>query len=133
MSFLFDIGKRRRKAGRFIGQVRRELVKAFTEEQQARDLTRDELARELGVHKSVITRRLNGSANLTLRVVAEMADALGRDVRFSLEKQVQHRNLHVQDQDPETNDAGAEVVDIWGPPATRVSRPGAEFGLPTAA
>jgi transcriptional regulator with XRE-family HTH domain len=133
MSFLFDIGRRQQRVGRFIGQVRRELVKAFTEEQQERGLTRDELARELGVHKSVVTRRLNGSANLTLRVVAEMANALGRDIRFSLEKPVQQRNWYVPNQGTETNDAGADVVDIWAPPATRVSRPGTELGLPTAA
>jgi transcriptional regulator with XRE-family HTH domain len=108
MSFLFEIGRRRRKAGRFIGHVRRELLKAFAEEQQARGLTRDELARELGVHKSVVTRRLNGSSNLTLRVVAEMADALERDIRFSLEEPARATGanwLRPDDQATETDDS----------------------------
>jgi transcriptional regulator with XRE-family HTH domain len=116
MSFLFEIGRRRRKAGRFIGHVRRELLKAFTEEQQARDLTRDELARELGVHKSVITRRLNGSSNLTLRVVAEMADALGRDIRFSLERPVRsaQANWYRPDEQTFTGTEDSPVVRTSG-------------------
>jgi len=105
-SYLFDIGGRRRKVARFLGRVRQELVAAFIEEHKHSGLTRDMLARKLDVHKSVVTRRLNGSANLTLRSVAEVADALGREINFSLEKPAPSDGtniFHPKDQTVATN------------------------------
>lgn len=91
MSYRIAISPRRRKVIRFIGGVRDALVNAYLDEKKNNGLTKQELADRVGVNKSVITRRLNGSANLTLRSIAEMADALGRDIDFRL----------VQDADPQ--------------------------------
>ncbi len=44
--FRFDIGERARTSGRLIGRVRRELLKAITEEKRD-GLTQQELARRL--------------------------------------------------------------------------------------
>lgn len=46
--FRFDIDARSRTAGRFIGRVRRELLKAITEEKGA-GLTQQELAQRLEI------------------------------------------------------------------------------------
>ncbi|WP_051608915.1 helix-turn-helix domain-containing protein [Fodinicurvata fenggangensis] len=86
MSYRLAITPKRRKVIRFIGGVRDALVNAYLDEKKENGVTKQELADRVGVNKSVITRRLNGSANLTLRSIAEMADALGRDIEFRLVK-----------------------------------------------
>ena len=84
MSYKFDIDPKNRVVARFIGEVRSELVRAFVEESAASGLTRDQLAQLLGVHKSLITKRLRGNVNLTLRSIGEMAWALDREPEFTL-------------------------------------------------
>ena len=66
-SFQFDIGSRARNAGRFIGRVRDELLRALSERKKDGKLTQQELATKLDVHRSLINRQLSGEANLTLR------------------------------------------------------------------
>lgn len=86
MSFLFDIGGRKRKAASFITKVRNELLQALVEEKAARPFSQQQLAQKLGVNRSVINRQLNGEANLTLRTVADLAWALDREISFELKK-----------------------------------------------
>ncbi|MGJ4996220.1 helix-turn-helix domain-containing protein [Bradyrhizobium sp. HKCCYLS3077] len=86
MSFQIAISPNRRAATRFIGEVRRELQKAYVEEQQQRGLSQSEIARLLKIHRSVINRELKGVKDITLGRVAELAWALGRKARFSLEE-----------------------------------------------
>lgn len=85
-SFRLSITPRKRAAGRFVSKVRRELQKAFAEEKVSRGLTQAQVARELGVHRSVINRQLLGVENLTLSRVGEFAYGLGREINFSLSK-----------------------------------------------
>jgi transcriptional regulator with XRE-family HTH domain len=85
-SFQISISQHRRAAGRFIGAVRRAIQRAFVEENKRTGLTQSEIARRLGVHRSVISRELNGRKDLTLGRVAELAWAMGRNANFSLEK-----------------------------------------------
>jgi plasmid maintenance system antidote protein VapI len=86
MSYRFSIDPKSRKVGRFLGRVRREIQKAYAEEKASRGLTQAEIARALGVDRSVINRQLMGTENLTLRRVGEFAWILGREPRFSLTK-----------------------------------------------
>jgi transcriptional regulator with XRE-family HTH domain len=83
--FRFDIGERSRTAGRFIGRVRRELLRAITEEQRA-GLTQQELARRLESRRSNINRQLSGEAEITLRSLADFAWALDREITFELRR-----------------------------------------------
>jgi len=83
--FRFDIGERSRTAGRFIGRVRRELLRAVTEEKQA-GLTQQELARRLESRRSNINRQLSGEAEITLRSLADFAWALDREITFELRR-----------------------------------------------
>lgn len=73
-------------AARFVGDVREELLLAFLEEMTERRLRKSDIARLLGVHRSAVTRILNGSAPLELRTIGQLAWALGRDAEFKLPK-----------------------------------------------
>jgi transcriptional regulator with XRE-family HTH domain len=80
------ISSKNRAAGRFIGAVRKALISAAIQEKRESGLTQAVVAQKLGVHRSVINRLLRGSANLTLRSVAEIAWALGWEIVFQLRK-----------------------------------------------
>ena len=77
MSYELKISPKDRAAGRFIGAVRKSLILAALQEKKESGLSQAVVAQKLGVHRSVINRLLRGSANLTLRSVAEIAWALG--------------------------------------------------------
>lgn len=77
-SFQITIEPHKRAAGRFIGNVRRGLQKAYAHEKKNRGLTQADIARTLGVHRSVINRELTGLKDMTLGRVAELAQILGR-------------------------------------------------------
>ena len=83
-SFQLTISPSRRVATRFINKVRRSIQKALLEEQRASGLTQSEIARRIGVHRSVINREIRGQKDLTLGRVAELAYALGREPSFEL-------------------------------------------------
>jgi hypothetical protein len=83
-SFRFDIGGRARKAGRFIGRVRSELLKAAAEEKDANGVTAGELAKKLKTRNSAINKQLEGESNLSLRALADLAWALNREISFEL-------------------------------------------------
>ena len=67
-----------------MAKVRRSIQKALAEEQKRRGLTQSDIAREIGVHRSVIHREIQGYADMTLGRVAEIAYALGRTPAFEL-------------------------------------------------
>jgi hypothetical protein len=86
-SFQTTISPNRRAAARFIGQVRRAIQKAYVEEQRKNGTSQSDIARAIGVHRSVINRELKGLKDITLGRVAELAWALGRNPTFTLEQQ----------------------------------------------
>jgi transcriptional regulator with XRE-family HTH domain len=57
-------------------------------------VTRTELARRLGRTKGFISQLLGGGRNLTLRTIADVADALGYVVQFRMASQVPARVVH---------------------------------------
>src|ERR1700761_429660 len=83
--FRFEIDERSRTAGRLIGRVRRELLKAVTEHKRA-GVTQQELALRLDGRRSDINRELSGEAEITLRSLADLAWALGREITFELRR-----------------------------------------------
>lgn len=90
MSFQFDIGSRARNAGRFIGRVRNELLRALSERKEEGKLSQQALAKKLDVHRSLINRQLSGEANLTLRSLADLAWAMDMEICFELKKPAAH-------------------------------------------
>lgn len=93
-SFQISLSPTKRAAGRFVGKVRRALQQAFAEENRERGLTQSQIARELGVHRSVINRELRGDKDITLGRVGELARILGRRIEFSLPKLEESKGNH---------------------------------------
>ena len=84
MSFQVTITPSRRAAARFVSHVRRAIQKALAEETQRTGVTQSDLARAIGVNRSVVSREIRGHMDLTLSRVAELAWALGRKPVFEL-------------------------------------------------
>ncbi|MBR1148369.1 helix-turn-helix transcriptional regulator [Bradyrhizobium sp. AUGA SZCCT0431] len=82
-SFQITIEPHQRAAGRFIGSVRRGLQKAYAEAKKNNGLKQSDIARTIGVHRSVINRELTGLKDMTLGRVAELAHILGRKAVIS--------------------------------------------------
>jgi hypothetical protein len=85
-SFHFDIGSRARHAGRFIGRVRGELLRALSLRKSEGELPQQVLAEKLGIQRSLINRQLAGEAHLTLRSLADLAWAMDMEISFELKK-----------------------------------------------
>jgi transcriptional regulator with XRE-family HTH domain len=85
-SFHFDIGARARNAGRFIGRVRGELLRALSERKSEGGLSQEALARKLDTERALINRQLSGESNLTLRSLADLAWAMDLEISFELKK-----------------------------------------------
>lgn len=84
MRFRFDIGGRARAASRLTGDVRSDLIRAILREKLATGLTQQQLAKKLGVSRSMLNRSLAGKEELTLRSLADLAWALDKEVVFEL-------------------------------------------------
>lgn len=85
-SLQISISPDKRAAARFLGNVRRAIQKAYVEEQIKRGVSQSDIARALGVHRSVINRELKGFKDITLGRVAQLAWALGRKPTFHLDE-----------------------------------------------
>ena len=85
-SFHFDIGSRARHAGRFIGRVRGELLRALAEKKAKDALPQQALAEKLGIERSLINRQLSGEENLSLRSLADLAWAMDMEISFELKQ-----------------------------------------------
>ena len=83
MSFQIGITPNRRASTRFIGKVRRALIQLLAENE---DVSRTQIADAIGVHRSVITRQLNGQADMNVGRIAEIAWALGYRAVIDFEK-----------------------------------------------
>lgn len=81
MSYQIAIPKTRRAAARFIQQVRAQLLRAVAEA----EVSQADIARELGVNRSVVNRELRGTSDLSLGRVAEIAVILGYLPKLTLE------------------------------------------------
>jgi len=109
--FRFDVHGRSRTAGRFIGRVRRELLRAISEEKRE-GLTQQELARRLESRRSNINRQLAGEDDITLRSLAELAWALDREIAFELRRPDSATGQNIA---PVTSTIGHKPIRIIGP------------------
>ena len=105
-SFQISISPSRRAATRCVSRFRRAIQKALAEEQEKSGITQSDIARSIGVHRSVINREIRGQKDITLGRIGELAWALGREIVFDLQ---------------ETNTAGGTNVPAIKPGAVRVS------------
>jgi len=90
MSFQINLKPQRRAATDFIGVLRRKLKTAIAETQaeaqEAESFNQSGIANRLGIHRSVISRELNGSSDITAGRIAEIAWAIGRNVEIDFPK-----------------------------------------------
>jgi transcriptional regulator with XRE-family HTH domain len=61
-----------------------EVTEALSEAIEERGLTRSEIAKRLGKTKGFVSQLLAGGRNLTLRTVADIADAIGISLKFAV-------------------------------------------------
>ena len=78
MSYQMRIDPKSRKSARFISGLQKKIQRALLDSGK----TQQEIANILGVDRSVVNRRLKGSANLTARSIAELAYAFDKDVKI---------------------------------------------------
>ncbi len=95
MFFELDIDPKESAVGRFIGSVRKTLLRVALAEKENNGVTQQSIAKKLSVNRSVVNRFLKGEANLTLRSVAEIAWALGYRAEITLQKLDQVALAHV--------------------------------------
>lgn len=77
ISFDFDLPEKDMAGADHVARVGRKLVAAFVRKARQDGLTKAELARRLNLDKAMISRMLQGNANLTLRSVGELCWAIG--------------------------------------------------------
>lgn len=84
-SFSLNMSPKERATGRFMGRVNRALVKAVIAAKREKNLTQSQIAEQMEVDKSTISRIINGRGNLTLRTIGEISWVLGLrpDITFS--------------------------------------------------
>lgn len=118
--FHFDIGERARHAGRFIGRVRGELLRALSERKSAAGFTQQGLARKLGTERALINRQLSGETSLTLRSLADLAWAMGMEISFELKLPAAEAG---QNQPLTTSTVGHGEIKYINGAAKRVAQP----------
>jgi transcriptional regulator with XRE-family HTH domain len=116
--FHFDIGERARHAGRFIGRVRGELLRALSERKSQIGFSQQGLAQKLDTERALINRQLSGETSLTLRSLADLAWAMDMEISFELKKPVTNAG---QNQPMTTSTVGHGQIKYINGAAKRVS------------
>jgi IS30 family transposase len=80
-SFQISLSPNRRAAARFIDHVRTTLQIAVSKS----GISQSDIARSLGIHRSVVNRELKGYQDITMGRVAEIAWTIGMKPTFALE------------------------------------------------
>jgi hypothetical protein len=117
-SYRVDISPRSRRVGRFIARVRNELLKAVDEERRASHLNQQSIAEKLEQKRSTINRQLSGEDHITLRSVAELSWALGREINFELRKPIEESGQNIN---METTTIGWKAPTLIGQPTDIVA------------
>lgn len=81
--FRLGIKPTRRAATRFVSKARRKLQQAVVYG-SGHGISQSDVAREIGVHRSLISRELRGEANISLGRFAEIAAALGGEAEIDI-------------------------------------------------
>jgi plasmid maintenance system antidote protein VapI len=85
---LFELGSPDHRRLHLEEQLIFDVTEGLSEALESAGLTKTELAKRLGTTKGFVSQLLAGGRNLTLRTVADVADALGCSVRFSFARRM---------------------------------------------
>jgi len=80
-SFRPKVSARRRAFARLVGDIHQELGRVLD---ATPGVPKAEIARRLGVDRSLVTRRLNGTSNMTLESLSDLAWAMDQTVEVRL-------------------------------------------------
>jgi transcriptional regulator with XRE-family HTH domain len=119
MSYKLKIDPKTRAGGRFIGASHKALLTALLKERDISGLTQQELARRLGVHRSVVSRLIKGDANLTFRSVGEIAWAMGWDAQLLLKRIEQSPGSNFSDVNAALKTSGSNVTSQFNGAGTK--------------
>jgi transcriptional regulator with XRE-family HTH domain len=86
MSFKISLSPKDRIAGRFLAQLHAVFSNAAVDAKRKRRLTQKQIANELGVDKSVVSRIFKGGGNPTARTIGELAAVMGYRPELVLHK-----------------------------------------------
>lgn len=86
MSYKKTFPRKDRVAARFLAQVHAAIAQAAMTAKSQNGLTQLQVAQELGVDKSVVSRILKGAGNPTIRTIGELSAALGYRPELVLHK-----------------------------------------------
>ena len=75
------------------GELIMDVTEAICEIMETEGVSRQELARRIGRTKGFVSQLLNGSRNMTLRTLAEIALALGQQASFKFNKAIGEKHL----------------------------------------
>jgi hypothetical protein len=78
-SFQIGVAQHSIDAARFLASVRIALQQQLAEQKECGGMTQAEIARHLGINRSVINRELRGERDLSLLRVGEIASLLGKE------------------------------------------------------
>lgn len=85
-SFQIGVDQHSVDAARFLAAVRRALQQELSEQKECGGITQSDIARQLGVNRSVINRELRGERDLSLFRVGEIASLLGKEPVLEFKK-----------------------------------------------
>lgn len=85
-SFQITISPSRRAAARFVKEVRRELQRALVNAKAEGGISQSDVSRAIDVHRSTISREINGRRDISLGRLGEIGAAIGMAPRFTFEK-----------------------------------------------
>lgn len=77
MSFKLGLNPRDKASGRFISKTHRALSNAAALQMQRNSVSQKDIAAQLDLDKSTVSKTLNGEANLTLKTISDFSWALG--------------------------------------------------------
>lgn len=124
MSFQIKISSKRKSAITFISQVRKELKRAIFEGSNVGGPNQSEIAKLLEVNRSVVSRELNGSNDITAGRIAELAWALGREAHFELRVPIEQRGTNTPNAAPVRSISGTyyntDEMGLHTPPSKTV-------------
>lgn len=85
-SYRTGVKPHRRSAAKFVAEIHREIQKAYLEEMMSTGINQSKIADALGVNRSVISKQMRGTADISSARIGEIAWALGRKAKLTLEK-----------------------------------------------
>jgi transcriptional regulator with XRE-family HTH domain len=112
MSFQIDLDPFDRAYAHFASFVRAAIQQTFFEE-TASGLTQKEISETLGIDPALVSRRLNGPGNITLRTLSDLYTAMGRQPLSNFET-------------PPKRQVGAKLMET-GTSANEAERPKLSF------